>query len=234
MDSAITFANHLVGVLKECGFRFTKFTSNSNKVLRVFPQEELANPSINLDLDELPIGQTLGLDWDALADNLQFKVAPTNKPPLFGPLGFLGPFLLPAKVILQQLWRIDASIQEPLLAQWNNWLKSMSHVDNLKIPQCFKSFSERSISNIQMPYFSDASTHGYAAVGYLRLLDDVGKVHCTFVLPLKAAGKDKLELPSVIQWNPDTLYPQYNDKYAAPAKVTVKCIGQNPDITMSF
>ena len=39
-DSAITFANQLVGVLKECGFRFTKFTSNSNKVLRVFPQEE--------------------------------------------------------------------------------------------------------------------------------------------------------------------------------------------------
>ena len=156
-ESAITLANQLVGVLKECGFRLTKFTSNSNKVLRVFPQEELANPSINLDLDELPIGRTLGLHWDALADNLQFKVAPTNKPltkrgilstvsSLFDPLGFLDPFLLAAKVILQQLWRIDASwydrILEPLLAQWNNWLKSMSHVANLKIPRCFKSFSE--------------------------------------------------------------------------------------------
>ena len=119
-ESAITLANQLVRVLKECGFRLTKFTSNSNKVLRVFPQEELANPSINLDLHELPIGRTLGLHWVALADNLQFKVAPTNKPPakrgilstvssLFDPLGFLGPFLLPAKVILQQLWRIDAS-----------------------------------------------------------------------------------------------------------------------------
>ena len=79
-ESAITLANQLVGVLKECGFCLTKFTSNSNKVHRVFPQEELANPSINLDLDELPIGRTLGLHWDALADNLQFKVAPTNKP----------------------------------------------------------------------------------------------------------------------------------------------------------
>ncbi|XP_044175961.1 uncharacterized protein LOC114968359 [Acropora millepora] len=218
-DSAITLANQLVRVLKECGFRLTKFTSNSNKVLRVFPQEEVANPSINLDLDELPIGRTLGLHWDALADNLQFKVAPTNKPPtkrgilspvssLFDPLGFLGPFLLPAKVILQQLWRIDASwddpIQEPLLAQWNNWLNSMSHVANLKIPRCFKSFSERSISNTQMHYFSDASTHGYAAVGYLRLLDDVGEVHCAFVMgktrntPLKQWSVPRLELQATV------------------------------------
>ena len=43
------------------------------------------------------------------------------------------------------------------------------------------SFSERSISNIQMQYFLDVSTHEYTAVRNLRLLDDVGKVHCAFV-----------------------------------------------------
>ena len=146
--------------------------------------------------------------WDAQSDNLQFKVAPTNKPPtkrgilstvssLFDPLAFLGPFLLPVKVILQQLWRIDAScddpIQGPLLAQWNNWLKS--YVANLKIPQCFKSFSERSISNLQLDY---------AAVGYLRLLDDAGKVHCAFVMgktrnsPLKQWSVPRLELQAAV------------------------------------
>ncbi|XP_068691641.1 uncharacterized protein [Montipora foliosa] len=117
-ESAITLENHLVSVLKEGGFHLTKFTSNSDRVLRAFPQEELPNPSINLDLDEVSIGRTLGLHWDALSNNLQFKVTSTNKPPtkrgilstvssFFGPLGFLGPFLLPVKVILQQLWRID-------------------------------------------------------------------------------------------------------------------------------
>ncbi|XP_068750963.1 uncharacterized protein [Montipora capricornis] len=218
-ESAITLANQLVSVLKEGGFHLTKFTSNSDRVLRAFPQEELPNPSINLDLDELSIGRTLGFHWDALSDNLQFKVTSTNKPPikrgilstvssLFDPLGFLGPFLLPVKVILQQLWRIDASwdhpIQGPLLAQWNNWLKSMSYVANLKIPRCFKSFSERSISNIQLHYFSDASTHGYAAVGYLRLLDDAGNIHCAFFMgktrnsPLKQWSVPHLELQAAV------------------------------------
>lgn len=114
MESAITLANHLVSVLKEGGFHLTKFSNNSNKVFRVFPQDELADPSVNLDLDELPIGRTLSLYWDALPNNLQFMVAPTKKPPtkrgmlstissLFDPLSFLGPFLLPVKVILQQL-----------------------------------------------------------------------------------------------------------------------------------
>jgi len=58
----------------------------------------------------------------------------------------------------------------------------MSYVANLKIPQCFKSFAERSISNIQMHYFLDVSTHEYTAVRNLRLLDDVAKVHCAFVM----------------------------------------------------
>ena len=72
-------------------------------------------------------------------------------------------------------------IQVLLLDQWNYWLKYMSYVANLKILQCFKSFSERSISNIQMHYFLDVSTHEYTTVRNLRLLDDVGKVHCAFV-----------------------------------------------------
>ena len=80
----------------------------------------------------------------------------------------------------------------------------MSYVANLETPRCFKSFSERSISNIQMHYFSDASTHGYAAVGYLRLLDDVGKVHCAFVMgetrntPLKQWSVPRLELQAAV------------------------------------
>jgi len=47
---------------------------------------------------------------------------------LFQPLGFVGPFLLPVKVILQQLWRIDASWDDPIQEP-----KPMSYVANLKI-----------------------------------------------------------------------------------------------------
>ena len=48
-------------------------------------------------------------------------------------------------------------------------------------PAMFEVFL-RKVSDIQLHYFSDAFIHGYAEVGYLRLLDNVGKVHCAFVM----------------------------------------------------
>ena len=217
---AIWLVDQLTRLLSEGGFHLTKFTSNSRQVLKALPQEERANPSINLDLSQLPISRALGLHWDAASDTLQFKVVPSNKPPtkrgilstvssLFDPLGFLGPFLLPVKVILQELWRMDVQwddpIPEPLLTQWNGWVESLPLVANIKIPRCFKSFSStRVITDVQMHYFSDASNKGYAAVGYLRLVDDTGKVHCAFVMgktrnsPLKQWSIPRLELQSAV------------------------------------
>ena len=196
-DQAIWIAEQLTKLLREGGFHLTKFTSNSQQVLEALPQDKRANLSINLDLNQLPVGRTLGLHWNAASDTFQFKVVPTNKPPtkrgilstvtsLYDPLGFLGPFILPVKIILQELWRIavqwDDPISEPLLTRWNKWIESLPLVANIKIPRCSKSFSLRVIRDVQMHYFSDASNDGYAAVGYLRLVDDTGKIHCAFVM----------------------------------------------------
>ena len=218
-DQAIWLAEQLTKLLREGGFHLTKFTSNTRQVLEALPQDKRANPSINLDLNQLPVGRALGLHWDAASDTFQFKVVPTNKPPtkrgilstvssLYDPLGFLGPFILPVKIILQELWRIavqwDDPIPEPLLTRWNKWIESLPLVANIKISRCFKSFSLRVIRDVQMHYFSDASNHGYAAVGYLRLVDDTGKIHCAFVMgktrnsPLRQWSIPRLELQAAL------------------------------------
>ena len=116
-NNAIRLAEQLIQLMKEGGFHLTKFASNSCKLLATLPEKERANPALNLDLDQLPIGRALGLHCDAGSDTFMFKVVPTNKPPtkrgilstvssLFDPLSFLSPFVLPVKVLLQELWRM--------------------------------------------------------------------------------------------------------------------------------
>jgi len=123
------------------------------------------------------------------------KVVPTNKPPtkrgilstvssLFDPLGSMDPLILPVKVLLQELRRMgiqwDVRVPEPLLTQWHRWMKSLPLVAKLKIPRCFRNSSHATTTNVQLHYFSDASNHGYAAVSFLKLVDDRGRVSLSF------------------------------------------------------
>ena len=54
-EIAIRVANDPMSLLARGGFRLTKFMSNSPTVLEAIPNDERAAPSINLDLDELPV-----------------------------------------------------------------------------------------------------------------------------------------------------------------------------------
>ena len=177
---AIWLAQQLILLLKKGGFHLTKFSSNSCKFLAKLPEKERANPDLNLDLYDLPIGRVLRLHWDANSDTFQFKVRPTDKPPtkrgilstvssLFDPLGFLSPFILPMKILLQELWRIgvqwDESIPEPLLTQWRKWTESLSSVSDIKIPKWFRCSFLAAITDIQFITFQ---TH--LSMGTLPLL----------------------------------------------------------------
>ena len=104
----------LARLLKEGGFRLTKFASNSREVLQSISPELRANPLLVLDLDQLPLERALGLYWDAQSDTFKFKALQAQKPPnkrgvlstvssLFDPLGFLSPFVFSAKILLQEL-----------------------------------------------------------------------------------------------------------------------------------
>ena len=64
-EKATELALKLIDLLAQGGFRLTKFMSNHNEVLREIPVEERAKPTLDLDLDKLPINRTLGLCWDA-------------------------------------------------------------------------------------------------------------------------------------------------------------------------
>ena len=153
--------------------------------------------------------------WDAQSDTFKFQAVQAGKPStkrgvlsivssLFDPLGFLSPFVFSAKILLQDLWRDkipwDQEIPEPYLSQWQCWLEELT----LNIPRYYKSQFSLTPSTIQLHNFADASRCGYAAVSYLRFVDERGVTHCSFVMgktrkaPIREWTIPRLELQAAV------------------------------------
>ena len=126
----------------------------------------------------------------------------------FDPLGFIAPFIMKAKLLLQILSRKQVGWDDPLpddeQAQWSRWLEDIPKLQEVKISCCFKPRNFDEIKVVQLHLFSDASRVGYAAVAYLRLVDTGGKVHIAFVMgksrlaPLREISIPRLELTAAV------------------------------------
>lgn len=87
---------------------------------------------------------------------------------------------------------------EPLQNQWSNFQQQLPILRNLAIPRCFHTSS--TTTNMELHGFSDASLLAMAAVVYLKVTDQSGKVTITLiqaktkVVPLKRLTIPRLEL----------------------------------------
>lgn len=98
---------------------------------------------------------------------------------LSDPLGFAAaPLLLNGKKILQELCRgqvdWDDEVPEHLKARWMKWRCELPALKELLVPRC--------IARVELHQFSNASTQGYGQCSYLRLKNDKGQFHCSFVM----------------------------------------------------
>ena len=56
-----SFLKEVTNLIREAGFRLTKWMSNSRSVLSTIPEKERARPTLDVDLDNLPVERTLGV-----------------------------------------------------------------------------------------------------------------------------------------------------------------------------
>ena len=127
---------------------------------------------------------------------------------VYDPRGFSAPFILNAKMILQDLCRYNFGWDNKILAEymhrWQAWLQELPKLKQLEIDQCIKSLDFGEISLSQLHHFSDASQQGYRAVTYLRITDHHGNIKCSFVmgksrlLPLKPVTIPQTELSAAV------------------------------------
>ena len=64
------------------GFNLHKFLSSSKEVIKSIPESDRTEgvKEIDLDLDELPLELTLGVQWCVESDSFEFNIVLQDKP----------------------------------------------------------------------------------------------------------------------------------------------------------
>ena len=218
-QTSVRLSSQLRELLSRGGFRLTKWISNDRNLIASVPMTERAPSVVNLDLDDLPTERTLGVQWDMETDSFSFRILDQEKAPtrrgilsvvssMYDPLGFVAPVILHAKSLLQSLcnqkYGWDEEISEEDYVTWQGWLRELNSLRTLSVPRCFKPTEFSAVARVELHHFSDASEYGYGAVSYLRIVDDGGVAHCSFVLgksrvaPLKVMSIPRLELTAAV------------------------------------
>ena len=190
---AIELCTQLSVMLTEAGMHARKWLSNSTTVLSMIPPED-RKAEVDLDRDQLPCAKTLGVWWLADRDVFTFKEnAPEDTmvytkrnflrkiATLFDPIGFLAPFTIRAKMILQDMWTTgldwDDELTEPLTISARAWFNELTELKQLQIPRYLCEDKRASATTcIPLHTFVDASEAAYGAVVYARCLKKDGCV----------------------------------------------------------
>ena len=216
-DEAIKMINDVSELCKSGGFRLTKWLSNSRKVLMSVPEEERATnvKYLDFDHDQLPMETALGVCWSVDSDTFGFKINIKDQPStkrgilstvssIYDLLGLAAPFILPARILLQELFRRsldwDETINDTEFYRWQQWLEDLPKLEHLKLNRHYKPSSFGEKPRYQLHNFCDASETGYGVVTYLRMIDSEERIHCSLVMskarvaPLKKVTIPRLEL----------------------------------------
>ncbi|XP_022835494.1 uncharacterized protein LOC111362949 [Spodoptera litura] len=210
-EDAFKIHTEVTKALAKGGFELQKWKSNSQQLLNKIRNGN--GEVLQIKIDE--VTKVLGLTWNPSEDYFQYSLKlpiftqPITKRKiiseisrLFDPLGWLAPTIILAKIYIQKLWLAglewDQEVPSNLEKEWNTYQKNLTSVVQLRVPRWIHTGSNN--VKTELHGFSDASKQAYAAVVYLRVIDDLGRIHTslitskTKVAPIKQMSIPRLEL----------------------------------------
>jgi hypothetical protein len=134
------------------GMNARKWMSNSIAVLDQIPQAERAY-EVDLSKSEIPLIETLGLCWKSDTDEFTYchleakqgekitkRTVLKTVAALFDPLGFLIPFTVRAKMIMQKIWLTaldwDQELPETIVCEIRQWYSELRDLSKITVNRC--------------------------------------------------------------------------------------------------
>ncbi|KRY07195.1 hypothetical protein T12_10619, partial [Trichinella patagoniensis] len=201
-------------LMETAGFHLTKWSSNEPSVLRSLPEEDVVLES--------KAKMALGIIWDSKEGIITFPVVSVARPDqqmtkrgmlsvimkIFDPLGYLSPFLVKAKRMLQALWRKgidwDTPLPQSMLKDWRDWIAEMPSISEIRLPRCLLPAGTDCIKEVELHGYGDASEMAYGSAVYLRATTVSGETVVKLVMsktriaPVKRVTLPRLELMAAL------------------------------------
>lgn len=218
IDDALAMQNKIIGTLQSAGLKLRKWTSNCEALLENVPENDRETKLPLLMTWDNPSIKTLGVYWHPKQDVFHFKIC--LQPPsetlskrsilsdiakVYDPNGWLAPVTIKAKILMQALWLTgidwDQQVPNEIVGRWLEYRSNLFAIEQIKIPRWI---GYTRSTTIELHCFCDASTRAYAAVVYIRVIDDDNQniVHMmtakTKVAPIKTISLPRLELCAAV------------------------------------
>ncbi|GFY61944.1 integrase catalytic domain-containing protein [Trichonephila inaurata madagascariensis] len=224
VNQALTITLEATKIFEDASISLHKWQTNSKSLHKAWQDKGVIsdeNPHFEtFEKDNLPY-KVLGIAWNSREDFLYFDIkgsidfvskrVDTKRfilqvlSRIFDPIGFLGPFTLRIKHLMQKVWLLgvewDESLPEDIISLWTDWCEEVPQLTDFSIPRCY--FSDPLMNNfktLELHLFSDASTKAYETVSYIRVTSSIKEILTSFVAsknriaPLKTLTFQRLEL----------------------------------------
>ncbi|XP_011859009.1 PREDICTED: uncharacterized protein LOC105556522 [Vollenhovia emeryi] len=211
VSEARALRDDIITVLSRGGFNIRQWASNDERIINDLTPDAV---NTNLMLDKNNPLKTLGIAWRAHNDKLCYSVRSIEHAEritkrtifseiakIFYPLGILGPVILYAKKLMQNLWRCKVDWDESVPSNIHKtWIEFATQLDLMNELSIDRHVLISDYTDVQIHGFSDASNIGYGACIYLRSTDQRNNVRCHLlcaksrVAPLKPVTIPRLEL----------------------------------------
>jgi len=211
INEARSIRDELTALLARGGFNLRQWASNDERLIDDLPTRAL-HTGVVLDAERSL--KTLGITWGVRDDQICYTTHPikivekltkrnilSEIAKIFDPLGLLGPIVLYAKKLMQNVWRSgvhwDESVPQCIHTEWLEFARQLEVIEQITFDRRLLIEDYR---DIQIHGFCDASNTGYGACIYVRSKGNsditMVKLLCakSRVAPLKSVTLPRLEL----------------------------------------